>query len=97
MSFALFLDFLREARWFLPPSSGCSGIGLALALLLVVLACLVGCCCGACITLVLISEKLRRFLFWILAGCASNFLHPEPPIVSDSLRRRLSQYRSPSA
>lgn len=91
MHFAL--ELLREARWLLPSTSCGGGIGWALALLLCILAFVLGCCCGGAIALVALSARLRQAILWLVAGCASTALQADIVPATEVVRRRLAQYR----
>ena len=92
MSLGFALDLVREIRWAWPISSCSAGVSLPLALLLVLLGFLCGCCCGGLAVLALVSSSFRRALCWIGATCASALV-VDPPVPPDALRRRFAQYR----
>ena len=92
MSLTFALDLLRELRWAWPVQCSSSGLSLPLVLLLLILACCLGCICGGLVVLTALSASCRRVLSWLISGCAAALVDPLPQ--GDTLRRRLGQYRA---
>ena len=93
MSFQLALDFLREARWFLPASPACGGLSWPLAFLLCILAFSLGCCCGGLTAVLALSARLRKALLWLITGVATSALQAEHAASAEVV---LAQYRGDS-
>lgn len=87
MSWALLVpEVLREARHLFSSPTSCpwGAIGL-----LVVGSCTLGCCCGAVLTLVVVSNQCRRLSLLVVRALLSGISAGESPV---DLRGRLSQY-----
>ena len=89
------IDLVREVRWVWPGSvTHCTGLSLSFVILLILLACLFGCCCGALTTLLAISSTLRRLdqqLILSFLALSTPVATSTPP--AHTLRKRLGEYR----
>lgn len=90
---AHFLELTRELRFWWPYTSSCTGLSLSFVCLVTILACLLGCCCGAVAVLLAVSNTFRRCLQQILLGLLAQSTPVVPSQVAPSLRRRLAEYR----
>lgn len=87
MSWALLVpEVLGEARHLFAAPNSCpwGAIGL-----LVVSSCFVGCCAGALLTLVVVSNQCRRLSLLVVRFLLAGISPGEQPV---DLRGRLSQY-----
>eukprot|EP00435_Cladocopium_sp_Y103_P054874 s2015_g18.t1 len=89
---ALFLDALREIRFWAPPSSSCPW---GLLILAIWIACLCGCCLGLCLGALAASRACRQLVLQVFTLILHS-LAPAPVVArgSEAIQRRLGEYRA---
>ena len=91
-SSALFLETLREFRFFSAPSGTCPWGFIILAIWI---SCACGCFVGICIG-ILVASRWCRHLAVQLLGVVFQALHPAPLVAQTAtgLQRRFGEYRA---
>lgn len=83
-------DLIREARYWSTPGTASCPWGLGAFLIL--LAFLIGICCGGCAVGCILSRGCQRLGF-LVARLGAAYLGPVPPSVPPSVQQRLAEYR----